>query len=194
MLELKLTRRMFALGLFVVLSTYNLAYANTTINGATTAPAVKEQPKKLNEDPSTKTTTTNATPKTAPSDKKKTSPRKPSTSAVNGCACSGTAATGRAAKGRVPYWDCTKGCLRSWGVSPIQLTMCAGTCAFGMIPLCAICVGVSVSVVMLCMIGCGVYAEGYGTSDGHEPILTRKTPRKMGRNTEHRVLAFAGQH
>jgi hypothetical protein len=57
----------------------------------------------------------------------------------------------------VGWLDCSGGCLRSWGVSPMSLILCGATCAFGVVPICAICVGVTVAVMELCAIGCAIY-------------------------------------
>ena len=193
MLELK-PKRLLSLGLFVVLSTYNLAYANTSVTGNTTASPVKEQPSKLTEVGSNTSPANNSIPTTAPATKKTASSGKPSASAVKGCACSCAATKGRTAGSNGSVWSCIAGCLRSWGVSVVQFSICAGTCAFGIIPLCAICVGVDVSIVMLCSIGCGVYAGTHTPiEDDHMPYQVRKPQRKSGRYAQHRVLAFASQ-
>jgi hypothetical protein len=54
--------------------------------------------------------------------------------------------------------NCFSGCLSSWGVSPAMLIMCGGSCGLGAVPVCALCVGVSVSIATLCAIGCDIYA------------------------------------
>ena len=200
MLELKLTKRMLALGLFVVLSTYNFAYANTTVNGDHTTPPRKEEPKTPNGNASIKTTTTNSTTTTPPgktaepSNRKKKSSGKPPSSAVSGCLCSSAPATGRAGTRRGPWWDCTRGCLRSWGVSIVQLTICGVSCASGNIPICAVCLGVDVSVLMLCSIGCSVYAGTSGNPHNQiEPILVRNKIRNNKQKAERLVLSFAAR-
>ena len=200
MLEMKLTKRMLALGLFVVLSTYNFAYANTTINGDHTTPPVKEEPKSLIGDASIKTnptiSTTTKTPgkTTEPSNRKKTSSGKPPASAVSGCVCSSAPAAGRAGTRRGPWWDCTRGCLRSWGVSVVQLTICGVSCASGNIPICAVCLGVDVSLLMLCSIGCSVYTGPTGNPHNQiEPILVRNRIRDNKQKAESLVLSFAAR-
>jgi hypothetical protein len=129
----------------------------------------------------------------------KAASRKSSPPAVNGCACSCATtngrvpATSRATARTDAYWNCVKGCLRSWGVSAVQIALCAGVCAFGGIPLCALCIGVDVSVLMLCMIGCDVYSGNPGTGgDGHVPVIVRRTQRGSGRSAVSRLLAFQG--
>jgi len=55
------------------------------------------------------------------------------------------------------FGRCLKGCLADVGVSPVMVTLCGATCAFGAVPLCAICVGVSVAVLEACVLGCAAY-------------------------------------
>jgi hypothetical protein len=57
------------------------------------------------------------------------------------------------------WWECTGGCLRSWGVSPVSITMCGVSCGVGAVPVCAACLGVHGGLLTLCSVGCGVYAD-----------------------------------
>jgi len=58
-----------------------------------------------------------------------------------------------------PWWDCASDCLRTAGVSPIQVIACGGTCVFGIIPLCAICFALNATAFTFCTTYCAVYAE-----------------------------------
>ena len=71
---------------------------------------------------------------------------------VPGCRC----ALREEAAGK--WGDCFGGCLSSWGVSPAMLIMCGVSCGVGAVPVCAACVGVSVTIAELCAIGCAIYA------------------------------------
>jgi hypothetical protein len=71
---------------------------------------------------------------------------------LTGCRCAL-----RTDEGGGGWGDCFSGCLSSWGVSPAMLVMCGASCGIGAVPVCAICVGVSVSVATLCAIGCDIY-------------------------------------
>lgn len=70
------------------------------------------------------------------------------------CACA------TAAEDLVGFPRCLKGCLADAGVSSVTLILCAGSCAFGAVPLCALCVGVSVAVLEACALGCAAYPDG----------------------------------
>lgn len=194
MLERRRARITWALGLIVILCSYNLAYANVKISENIGAPPAKVRTAKLNEDVGINTLATGTSTKPVPSNKKNVPTVKNSTKGANSCACSCSTKVGRAAAAPGRWWDCMKGCLRSWGVSPIQLALCGAACAFGIIPLCAICLALDASVFMLCANGCAVYASNINTSDeGHEPILVRKLPRNNRQKAERRVLAFAAR-
>ena len=58
-----------------------------------------------------------------------------------------------------PWWDCASDCLRTAGVSPIQVIACGATCVFGIIPLCAICFALNATAFTFCTTYCAVYAE-----------------------------------
>ena len=192
MLERRRARITWALGLIIILCSYNLAYANVKIGENTDAPSTKVRIAKSNDDGASKPLATGTTTTTVPLNKKNVSTAKTSTGGARSCACSCSSRVGRAAVAPSRWWDCMKGCLRSWGVSPIQLALCAATCAYGLIPICAICLALDASVFMLCASGCAVYSTSIITSDeGHEPILVRKLPRNNKKKTGDRVLAFA---
>jgi hypothetical protein len=57
-----------------------------------------------------------------------------------------------------PWWDCTSQCMRDAGVSPISVSLCAGTCVFGIVPLCAICFALHATAFTFCATGCAAYA------------------------------------
>ena len=71
------------------------------------------------------------------------------------CGCSATAPDELGGFG-----SCLKGCLADAGASPLSIIMCSATCVFGAVPLCAICVGLSVTVVEVCALGCLAYPDG----------------------------------
>lgn len=192
MLERRRARITWALGLIVVLCSYNLAFANVKISESTGAPSAKVSNIKLNDVGVKKASTTDTSPKTVPANRKKASTVKDSATGANSCACSCSTKAGRAAAAPGPWWDCMKGCLRSWGVSPIQIALCVTACSTGMIPVCAICLALDATVFLLCSIGCEVYKPrlGYG-DEGYEPILVRKLPLKNGKKAERRALALA---
>jgi hypothetical protein len=59
--------------------------------------------------------------------------------------------------------SCMNDCLRSAGVSPIQIIMCGASCAaagtgVGAL-ICAVCVGLDVTVAAFCGVGCAAYAN-----------------------------------
>ena len=193
MLERILARSTWVMGLIVILCTYNMAYANVKVNDNTGSVPATERTGKLKDDSTAKTSTSDPTTATVPSNKLKASTIRKTATAANSCSCSCTAKTGRAAAAAPgPWWNCVMGCLRSWGVSVVQMTLCGVSCAAGVIPLCAICIGIDVSLVMFCSIGCAVYAGGpISLDEGFEPILVRKTPRKNKQVNERRVMAFA---
>jgi len=72
-----------------------------------------------------------------------------------------------------PWWDCTSECLRSAGVSPIEIAACAATCVYGLVPLCAICFALNVTAFNFCALYCAVYANPtYGTCLGWSDFVT----------------------
>ena len=59
--------------------------------------------------------------------------------------------------------SCFGNCLKSAGVSPMQLVLCGTSCALwetgvGLI-VCAVCVGMDATAVMFCATGCSFYAS-----------------------------------
>jgi hypothetical protein len=57
-----------------------------------------------------------------------------------------------------PWWDCTSECLRTAGVSPIEIAVCSGTCVWGIVPLCALCFALNVTAFNFCALYCAAYA------------------------------------
>lgn len=55
------------------------------------------------------------------------------------------------------WWGCMKGCLADVGVTPYSLIICGATCAAGAVPICAVCLGVTVAVLEACGVGCALY-------------------------------------
>jgi hypothetical protein len=79
-------------------------------------------------------------------------------------------------------------------VSIVQLSICGATCALGAIPLCAFCLGVDISLIMLCSIGCGVYSGNIENPHGpREPILVRNTKRKGVRQAIGRSVSLVAR-
>jgi len=192
MFEPKLAKKLCAMGLLVALYGCNVAYANGNTNATRVAPPIKERSEPLNVDKSSKPLDSAADKTTLSTNEKKGPSLKSLTKAGKSCSCSCAPPTGRTAAAAGPWWDCMKGCLRSWGVSVIQLVMCAGACAGGMVPVCALCLGLDVTIVMLCAIGCDVYAGGTENPENpRAPILTRKMPGKNRLIAERSSLAFA---
>jgi hypothetical protein len=54
-------------------------------------------------------------------------------------------------------WDCASECLSMAGVSPIQISVCAGTCVFGLVPLCAICFALNATAFLFCSTYCAAH-------------------------------------
>lgn len=59
-----------------------------------------------------------------------------------------------------PWWDCASDCLRTAGVSPIAITICAGTCVFGAVPLCALCFALHATAFTFCSTYCAAHTGG----------------------------------
>ena len=193
MLERILAKSTWVMGLIVILCTYNMAYANVKVNDNIGSVPASERTGKLNDDSTAKASTTDTTSATVPLNKLNASTIRKTATAANSCSCSCTARTGRAAAAAPgAWWDCVKGCLRSWGVSVVQITLCGVACAGGVIPLCAACLAIDISLVMLCSIGCEVYTGPIpGQGHDHVPILVKKTPLKNKAGTERSAMAFS---
>lgn len=58
-----------------------------------------------------------------------------------------------------PWWDCASECLRTAGVSPISISLCAAVCVTGNIPICAVCFALHATAFNFCALYCAVYAE-----------------------------------
>ncbi len=56
-----------------------------------------------------------------------------------------------------PWWDCASECLRTAGVSPIEISVCAGTCVFGVVPLCALCFALNATAFTFCSTYCAAH-------------------------------------
>jgi hypothetical protein len=80
-------------------------------------------------------------------------------------------------------------------VSVVQLAICAGACATGMIPMCAFCLGIDVSLILFCSLGCSVYAGPIElpSDPDHVPILVKKSPRNNGQKGLRPVQALAAR-
>jgi len=81
------------------------------------------------------------------------------------------------------WGSCFKNCLRDVGISPYALIMCGAACGAAAsgagAVVCAICVGVSVTVVEWCALGCAAFPDGgkdHGTLMGKN--LNRRTPKR----------------
>jgi hypothetical protein len=75
-----------------------------------------------------------------------------------GCGCPAGAGTGTPSPG---FGQCLKNCMADSGISANSLIMCGASCALsetgvGAI-MCAICLGISVTVVEVCAFGCAAY-------------------------------------
>ena len=96
------------------------------------------------------------------------------------------------------FGDCLKNCMQDVGVSPYALIMCAVACALSETGVgaiaCAICVGVSVTVIQVCILGCaqnggkgvggimdpggvGAIKQRHATSGSLQAVLRLKTAR-----------------
>lgn len=80
---------------------------------------------------------------------------------------------------------CFKGCLADVGVSPVQVILCGAACAAAVTGagaiVCAICVGVDITVIEVCALGCLAYPDGYGKPGGRGIILTKNLKPKPSR-------------
>lgn len=85
-------------------------------------------------------------------------------------------------------WGCFTGCLGNYGVSAAQVIMCGASCALaetgaGAI-ICAICVGVDVTLVTFCALRCTMFAArlrdpAIRLRDNLKPIRTAHGSRKI---------------
>lgn len=83
------------------------------------------------------------------------------------------------------FWSCLSGCMRDVGVSAVSLIMCGASCAaagtgIGAI-VCAVCVGVSVTVIEVCALGCAMgFADHPALEESQVKNLKRlpRTPEK----------------
>ena len=82
----------------------------------------------------------------------------------------------------VSYGACLKACLADVGISPYSMIMCGAACGIGAVPICAICLGVSIAVVELCALGCAAYPNGMG-GGGKGIILTHHAMPGRGIST-----------
>ena len=99
-----------------------------------------------------------------------------SSNGSGGCSCGPCMSTSSMPATPGPWWDCTSECLRSAGVSPISITLCAATCVTGNVPLCAICFAAHATVFNFCALYCAVYATPtYGTCLGWTDFVTYPT-------------------
>lgn len=64
------------------------------------------------------------------------------------------------------WWNCASECLRDFGVSPIQVSSCAATCVFGIVPLCAICFALNATAFLFCTTYCAAHTgTGFDQED-----------------------------
>ncbi len=54
----------------------------------------------------------------------------------------------------VSAWSCWFSCLRAAGVGLYSATVCAATCALGVIPACVVCAAISGTIAYLCALAC----------------------------------------
>ena len=76
---------------------------------------------------------------------------------TRGCGCTLTAQDTELAG----FGSCMKGCLADAGASYFALIMCGGSCFLGIVPACALCTGLSVTVIEVCALGCAAYPGPY---------------------------------
>jgi len=79
-----------------------------------------------------------------------------------------------------PFGDCFGSCLRTWGVSPIQVVMCGAACGLaesgvGLV-VCALCVGLDVTAIEFCAIYCATHRPRDGDK-GPGGILGKNSAR-----------------
>jgi hypothetical protein len=79
------------------------------------------------------------------------------------------------------FGTCLKNCMADAGVSAYSLAMCGGACALawtgGGALICALCVGISVTVVEVCALGCATYGgKEIGSLLEARNIKHRKAP------------------
>jgi hypothetical protein len=55
------------------------------------------------------------------------------------------------------FGSCMRGCLQDAGASYYGVILCGGTCGLGAIPICALCLGLTITAVEVCAIGCAAY-------------------------------------
>ncbi len=188
MREVKLTRQVWTIGLFVLLFSCSLANANEKVKEPLKISPSLSSVDDVKRESSAGKVKSESSATEVHSDKKGSARAKPASTSRN-CACSCSAAAATAGGGST-WWQCTQGCLRSWGVSPLQLVACGTACGLGVVPACAICIGANATVFMLCAIGCEVYAED-PHNPNHGPILTKLiVPRNKTRKAAHTKLTL----
>jgi hypothetical protein len=190
MLTRNLKNTTWVLGVIVILCSYNLAFGDVSTKETVVTPPVTEQINNLNHGDVSKPRKNETANESTSASKKSVPIGKPSAAPTKACACTCTSSTAPT-RPTAGWWSCVRGCLRDAGVSLVQVILCGAACATGNIPICAICIGVDVTVLMACAIGCDVYAEGGNHGDGgFEPILVRNSPQKNGSRASRRVPAF----
>ena len=75
-----------------------------------------------------------------------------------GCGCESVALD---ESGAGSFASCMRGCLVDAGASYFAVIMCGGSCAFGAVPLCALCLGLTITAVEVCALGCAAYPGPY---------------------------------
>ena len=94
-----------------------------------------------------------------------------------GCGCAAMALDGEL----FGFGSCMKGCLADAGASYIAVVMCGATCVFGAVPLCAICVGLSVTAVEVCALGCAAYPGPFRIA-AEESYASNRTRQLKGKS------------
>ncbi len=95
-----------------------------------------------------------------------------------------------------PWWDCTSDCLRTAGVSPISISLCAAVCVTGNIPICAICFALHATAFNFCALYCAVYAPGGGFDGGGgewvcDPVCQGGARRQTGSGSRAKLANHA---
>lgn len=92
-------------------------------------------------------------------------------------------------------WSCVKRCVGEVGVSPLQLIGCGVSCAAAGTGIgalaCAVCVGVSVTVIQTCAIGCAIWGRdeisieedaAWNTLQQRAPVRSLQAKLKLNTN------------
>ena len=95
----------------------------------------------------------------------------------------------------VGWWRCFRGCLADAGVATYGLIMCGTACAAAWTGagalVCAMCTGISVTVIEVCALGCAAYPDGYKGPGHYSLILTKNLKRRPPQQRAARVQTAA---